>query len=714
MRFTLVFCNLLSLSIVGSASCRAEDTDIAVARIIKYGLWALAALLLCLLLIWLWLRWELARVQYDSTVLESYIGTTASQLQPEIPAPAPCAESAPEKRAFFGGLHVHTAASYDATAFGVTNSVEDAYAFARGEPVELRLRSDAANAEVPVITISEPMDFLAVTDHAEQLGEASLCYVEDSQAYHRLVCKLYRGDWQLPVDARLQPLIRLTSFAVFGQNRSARVCGDDGSLCRDFSRVAWDRNQQATEQAHDGSSRCTFTAFHAYEYTLAEQASNLHRNIIFSSDSVPQAIVSAKEAPDPEDFWAWLESNCIDGNPECDVISIPHNANWSSGRMWFPYSNQDLSSEERLKRATRRARLEPLAEIMQVKGDSECRNGIASVLGAPDEFCDFEKLRPPSEDIPDCGEAFGAGGMMLKGCASRYSYLRYALAAGMKEQRELGVNPFQFGIVAASDNHNGAPAAGREQNSTGSHGYDRDPQHRLSGKVEVPGDVATGSPVRYNPGGIAGVYASENSRAALFQAMREKETFGTSGPRITPRFFAGWGLTDDLCEQPGWVSEAYRDGVAMGGELSASPGAGSPTFIASAAMATSEGATPLQRIQVVKAWVDVEGQTHQSVHNIAGDADNGAGVDTGTCQRHGQGFSQLCTSWRDPGFDAALGAVYYLRVLENPSCRWSQWDCLALPESERPATCNDPEVPKAIQERAWTSPIWVVPDHARG
>jgi hypothetical protein len=301
--------------------------------------------------------------------------------------------------------------------------------------------------------------------------------------------------------------------------------------------------------------------------------------------------------------------------------------------------------------------------------------------------------------------------MMLKGCASRYSYVRYALTAGLAERRKLGVNPFKLGIVAASDTHNGAPAAGLEKGHLGSHGSDRDVGHRLLGKVEVPGGIATGSPVRYNPGGLAGVYARENSREALFDAMRRRETFGTSGPRIEPRFFAGWELDVNLCQSETFLQQAYASGVPMGSDLRPAPTGmtQSPIFVASATRDPRPGGYLLQRIQVIKGWVDEQGRTHQAVYDIAGDPDNGASVDVRSCAVSGPGFSQLCAAWRDPNFDPAVAAVYYTRVLENPSCRWSQHDCLALPEDQRPASCSDPELPWQIQERAWTSPIWYQP-----
>lgn len=659
----------------------------------------------------LWLRFEFARVKASPDALSSWYQVAVSPLEPGNRTAAPCKDQFPHRKAFFGALHVHTAASYDSSAFDVTTTADEAYRFARGEAVPLRLSSDPPDFTPPTVRISSPLDFMAVTDHAEALGENRLCYDPDSPAHDTLVCKLFRGDLRLPVEDHLQSIVRLATLAIFGQDRSTRVCGEDGRRCRESALAAWRDNQRSTERWQDRAGRCEFTTFHAYEYTLAEAGSNLHRNVVFKSDTVPQAPLSAKDAPRPELLWEWLRRTCIEGSPACDALAIPHNSNWSSGRMFHPYSNLDLPVDEQRQRAALRAALEPLAEIMQVKGDSECRSGITSVYGAPDEFCDFEKLRAPREVIADCGETQGSGGMSLKGCVSRYSYLRYSLAAGLSEREKLGVNPFGFGIVAATDTHTGLPAAGLEKNHPGSHGNDRDVQRRLLTRVEVPGDIATGSPVRYNPGGIAGVYATRNSRAALFEAMRRRETFGTSGPRITPRFFAGWDLPEAICQSPDYLAVAYRGGVPMGSDIPPAPrGAkGGPVFTVSAQGDPRSGANLLQRVQIIKAWIDREGHTRQAVYDVAGDPGNGAAVDPETCAVSGPGFSQLCASWRDPEFEPDRAAVYYARVLENPSCRWSHHTCLSLPPDQRPESCSDPELPWQIQERAWTSPVWYYP-----
>lgn len=653
-----------------------------------------------------YLQYALERAAQDPEVVQTDFAKDA--ILPGYAAEAqPCEDSYPGRRAWFGALHIHTAASFDATAFGVLNSADDAYAFSRGEPVEYRLRGDAPDAEVPVVTPRRPLDFAAVTDHAGQLGEKRICHDPDRAGYNAFLCQVYRGDLPVTLQNSTQALLSLASQAIFGSERSARVCGEDGQDCRDEARTAWEENREATERWQDNSPDCSFTTFPGYEYTLAEDASNLHRNVIFANAAVPPAVVSAKEVRSPEMLWRWLRERCKDTDSGCDALTIAHNSNWSSGRMWYPYSyRDDMDDAQRRDIAVLRQQMEPLVEIMQVKGDSECRNGLATVYGGADEFCDFEKLRPPSEPVEDCGEAVGSGNMRLVGCLSRFSYARYALAAGLREQENYGANPFKLGIVAATDNHNGTATADSESNYMGSTGLDRTALNRLRGGVEVPGGIAKGNPVRFGPGGVAGVWAEENSRASLFAALQRRETFGTSGPRIEPRFFGGWQLDQHLCDSPDMVRKAYDNAAPMGSDLPAPPPETgvAPDFLVSA-VRDPQGHL-LQRIQVIKGWTDSAGRTHQAVYDVAGNPDNGATVDVDTCEVEGSGFNQLCQVWRDPDFDPAIAAVYYARVLENPSCRWSTHQCNALPEAERPASCSDPELPQTIQERAWTSPIW--------
>jgi hypothetical protein len=278
---------------------------------------------------------------------------------------------------------------------------------------------------------------------------------------------------------------------------------------------------------------------------------------------------------------------------------------------------------------------------------------------------------------------------------------------GLAERERIGVNPFQLGFIGSTDTHNGTPGFVGEETFIGHRGTDDDtPEKRLSrGTLTVGG-------ISFSPGGLAGVWAEENSRDSIFRALRRREVFATSGPRIVPRFFAGWNLDPGLCTDPAMVAHGYAQGVPMGGTLTAPPpGATAPSFMVSAlrdpGTATKPG-TQLQRIQIVKGWRE-NGESHYQVYEVAGDPLNGASVDTDTCAPSGTGFDSLCGLWTDPDFDPAQQAFYYARIVENPTCRWSAYECNRLAPDARAALCDDPAWPKTIQERAWTSPVWFQP-----
>ena len=625
----------------------------------------------------------------------------------EVSVQQPCRNSNPQRNAYFGATHIHTTLSGDANAFGVTNRPDDAYAFARGEPITLPPAYNNSNGS-RVQQLARPLDFAVVTDHAEYLGEVVRCSTQGNSGYGSATCKMFRGEELGGWPQEMSHLARMFALVMKGKAapRNPEVCGEDGIACIEAMSGPWLEIQQAAETWNDASENCEFTTFVAYEYSLAVDSNNMHRNVIFRNSTVPTLPVSAQEASTPQALWQNLKKNCLDSSTECDVLAIPHNSNWSAGRMFYSeYPGAD-TLEEQARLAELRQRLEPLVEIMQVKGDSECRNGLYQVLGSADELCDFEKLREPSEPAKDCELSTGVGGMQLSSCISRLSFVRYGLIEGLKEQQRLGINPLKLGIIAAGDNHNATGGAVSEAHFEGASGQDTLPQDRLQGEIKV-GEVATSSPVRSNPGGLAGIWAEENSREALFTAMKRRETFGTSGPRIVPRFFGGWHFPEDLCEQADFAAQGYQQGVPMGSDLPAAPNKNSaPVFALSALRDATEEGAPLQRIQVIKGWLDDEGRMHQDIYDVAGNADNGASVDINTCERKGEGYPQLCSVWQDPNFDPKRDAVYYARVVENPSCRWSTYQCNELAISDRPPSCNDPEVPKTIQERAWTSPIW--------
>lgn len=674
-------------------------------KVLKGLLYLVLFLLLAALALYFWGQHQMEKSQLDPTAVAQHFEKQARRPAFAAADREPCSEHNALGNAYFGELHIHTAYSGDAAAWGGVVTPQQAYDYAKGKPLELRLREDG-EAKAPVIQAERALDFVAVTDHAEYMGETSFCLNPDNQYHDTFLCGVYRGAIRVPfLSETMQPMARMASFVLF-KDRSARVCGEDGLDCLKRADKVWELEQRAAEEAYDRSSKCSFTSFVAYEYSLAQQGSNLHRNVIFKNATVPPSALSYREAKKPELLWEWLSSSCKDSGTGCDVLAIPHNSNWSSGRMFYPYSLTENSLEEKQRLAALRSRMEPLAEIMQVKGDSECRNGFASVLGAADEYCDFEKLRPLEEETQDCGDAMGSGGMQLQGCLSRFSFVRNAQIEGLREKELLGTNTFKLGVVAATDNHTGAAGMVEEDDYDGSTIIDRNADHRLKGVVHVKG-IAKADSTRYNPGGLAGIWASENTREALFDAMQRRETFGTSGPRITPRFFGGWNLSPELCDDQNMIEQAYANGVPMGGDLpQAEADLKKPGFLVHALMDNIKGATPLQKIQIIKGWIDDDGIQHQEVVDVVGDEKPTVSVDTQSCAQSGQGHARLCGVWQDENFDPAQSAVYYARVIENPSCRWTTYDCNSLPESERPASCDNPSVPKTIQERAWTSPIW--------
>jgi hypothetical protein len=605
---------------------------------------------------------------------------------PAPPAAASsCPDRDPERRVFFGDLHVHTARSMDAYIFAARATPDDAYRFARGEPLRLAPFEADGRGTRPV-QLARPLDFAAVTDHSEFFGGVQLCAAADSPQRAGELCQEYLE----PFDPRATGSLA-ASVREIGRRmdllKSAEHCGADGAACRSAAGEVW-REMQAS--AARWLEPCRFTTFVAYEYSPIPEFTKLHRNVIFRGDSVPVLPISSLDEPSAAGLWRRLRRECDEAGRGCESLAIPHNPNLSNGQMFAVEAGG--SRESRAELARLRAAVEPLLEMMQMKGDSECASGMWQVMGS-DELCEFEKLRV-NPTPPDCEGGTGKGALIGEGCASRLDFARYALLEGLRQEAELGVNPYKPGFIASTDIHDGTP-----------------------GRVDEWAVDAIGARARpapgMNPGGLAAIWAEENTRDALFAAMRRRETYATSGPRITARFFGGWDYPEDLCADPDWIRRGYSGGVPMGGDL---PAAGAPgTRPVFAVSALRDPGTPehpgglLQRIQIVKAWVSDDGTFQQRVHDVAGDPDAAAGVDPQTCAPHGPGAESLCAVWRDPEFDPGQRVFYYARILENPSCRHTAWACATLAAAERPAWCSDPGVPATIQERAWTSPIWYTP-----
>jgi hypothetical protein len=615
---------------------------------------------------------------------------------------APCADREPLRRPFFGDLHVHTRYSLDASTQGTRNGPREAYRFARGEALGVQ-PYDAEGRPLRRYQLERPLDFAAVTDHAELFGELTICETPGLPGYDSLLCRLQRSFPR----AAFFVMNTLTSYPQHPARRG--FCGPDGRFCREAAATPWRDVQEAAEAAYDRGPSCSFTTFVGYEWTAAPGSNNLHRNVIFRNAVAPELPTTYVEEPTPEGLWRALRRDCLDAaavlsgakgvpsgaSPGCDALVIPHNSNLSGGLMFrLP---DDLTAES----ARVRAAMEPLVEVMQHKGDSECLPDA----GSADELCGFEKLPYANfqgKFVPWLAEPPPVA-----------SFVRDALKRGLLEQARIGANPFQFGIVASTDTHLATAGLVEERADYPGHGGAGTPAAH-----ELPPGLPDA--VEFNPGGLAVLWAEENSRDALFDAMRRREAYGTSGPRLVARFFGGWDYPPDLCGRSDFAATGYARGVPMGGVLSPRRGEGGPRFAVWAlrdpGTERSPG-TPLQRIQIVKGWVQ-DGAAREQVLDVAGDAGNGAGVDPNTCEPHGAGADELCAVWSDPDFDAAVPAFYYARVVENPTCRWSARACLAAHvDCSDPGTaregfeaCCDAAVPKTVQERAWTSPIFYVPE----
>ncbi len=463
------------------------------------------------------------------------------------------------------------------------------------------------------------------------------------------------------------------------------------------AKTPWGDIQRAAAAFNDESDNCQFTTFVGYEYTSAPMSNNLHRNVIFRTPVVPELPPATQEYPYPELLWAALAAQCREADG-CDYLTIPHNSNLSAGLMFETKDrfNNDYTTEF----AQTRQRNEPLIEIMQAKGQSECLGTTGA--GAADELCDFEIL--PYNNLT--GDRFGG---LNTGPPKEQDFLREAMKEGIRLEQTLGVNPFKYGFIGSSDTHIGTPGNVSEAETFPGHGG-----------AGASGGSGLTDVIEGNPGGMAVLWAEQNTRDSLFGAMRRREAYATSGTRPVVRFFGGWNLPPNQCASQDFAGDGYRLGVPMGGDLPERPISNSaPRFAVSALRdpgASGDPAQALQRVQIIKGWIK-NGVKQEKVYEVAGNPHNGAGVNLSTCESTGTGSTSLCAVWQDPDFDPAESAFYYARVVENPSCRWSTRQCLvAGVDCARPETvtagfenCCNADYPKTIQERAWTSPIWYRP-----
>lgn len=604
----------------------------------------------------------------------------------------------PDRNAYFGDLHVHTGYSFDAYAFGTIATPYDAYRYAKGEPL-----LHPAGYE---IQMQQPLDFYAVTDHGMFMGvvQASANTDTDFSRYavakplHNINAPDNYGEASIPQ--------RSKAFATFLPSLLTGIMAGevDPKIAEAVTKSAWRDSIEAADQ-HYIPGR--FTTFAAYEYTSStDDRGNLHRNVVFrGTDRLPAVPFSRFHSQNPEGLWDWMDGLREQG---IESLAIPHNSNGSNGQMFTltDWAGNPMGEDY----VTQRMRNEPIVEITQVKGTSDTH----PALSKNDEWADFE-IMPfrVATTLPS---------------APPGSYVRDAYLRGLALQEQSGLNPYKFGLVGASDTHVAA-ISDREETFFSKAGLlDGTAERRgsipasfLTGTLlkwtapdqlaEVDGHdyVASSSFETWSASGLAGVWAEENTREAIYDAFRRKETFATTGPRIKVRFFAGYDIQSDWLDQTDMARKAYDSSVAMGSDLSPRENQ-APKFLVWAVR--DPLAAPLQRIQIIKGFVK-NGEHHEMVYDAACSdglgvdpatnrcPDNGASVNLSDCSISGDvGAAELKNVWTDPDFDPAQEAFYYVRVLENPTCRWSTWDALRAGVEPRS------DLAKTIQERAWSSPIW--------
>ena len=642
-----------------------------------------------------------------------------------------------DKNLYFGDLHVHTKHSFDAYIFGTTATPDDAYEFAKGSAIYHPLGYE--------MQIREPLDFYAVTDHGMLLGMVEHWADPNngkagSEPFHNLNSPENITQESVATRSALfQDYVRnTTNFSNIWTRFMAVITGDTarGTTLFDVNvhRTAWADIIKSAQRHNDPGN---FTTFVAYEYTTSTtrssntegasqlkcllrgtgcnfqgspplESANLHRNVIYNGNKFTVEPFSRLKSLNPEDLWSWMDGLRERG---VDTIAIPHNSNGSNGQMFEMENWEGLPISTQY--AEFRMRNEPIVEMTQVKGTSETH----PILSPNDEWADFEIM---DQRVGNSAYSRPFGG-----------YVRQAYLDGLGMSEEGRGNPYKFGMVGASDTHTGA-ISDDESNFTSKIGiFDGTPEGR--GSAPLTGEnleLVLNAPIRqltlkkigdryfnnavfnqWGASGLAAVWAEENTRNSIFEAFRRKETYATSGTRIKLRFFAGYDIEASLLDSDDVIKQAYEKGVPMGQDLEASDGL-KPSFLIWALR--DKNSAPLQRVQIIKGWVErISGKPHEEIIDVmCSDGlmpdpetnrcpDNGALVDISDCSISSDvGADELKTIWTDNSFDPTVKAFYYVRVLENPTCRWSTWDAIK--------TGNEPreDLKKTIQERAWSSPIW--------
>lgn len=618
------------------------------------------------------------RIAFNFIVLIVY-GTAiaVAQSQPSSPAYSPVVAAKYPRRVYWGDLHLHTQCSADAYSLGTKHMTPaDAFRFARGEAVKTETGQPAR--------LKLPLDFLAVTDHAEYLGAFFHAGKRTPEVMQTSVGARWAGYLANGEDSKL-----FTEFADALVGRGSR---EDSRLPDFFKRFVW---RELVNEAERFNEPGRFTTLVGYEWSAAVDGNNLHRVVLFRdgpAKTLKHIPFSSLDSIDPEDLWKILEG--YEKDTAGRVLAIPHNGNGSNGMMFADttIAGQPLSTDY----ATRRSKWEPVYEVTQVKGDGETH----PYLSPKDEFADYERW-----DKTNIGGTHKKKPWMLE-----YEYARSALVRGLAYESRLGVNPFAFGMIGSTDSHIGISTT-TEDNFFGKFVSSEPAVNRMVTPM-APGFPVPASD--FSASGLAAVWAIDNTREAIFDALARKEVYATTGNRITVRLFGGWDFNAQDIERADYASVGYAKGVPMGSILTGAPKNKAPVFMIAATKDPNEA--NLDRIQVIKGWLDASGRNREKIYDVALSGNRRAGFGKNKTPLVGTtvdirsatysnsiGAESLDAVWRDPDFDPDLRAFYYVRVLEIPTPRWTAYDAQRL----------GAEIPEGVKsvtvERAYTSPIWYKP-----
>ena len=582
----------------------------------------------------------------------------------------------------WGDTHVHTNLSLDARAFGVILGPEEAYRLARGNEV--------TTSHGEQIKLSRPLDWLVVTDHSDAMGAMHEVVAGNEELLKDPKVKEWHERIHAGGDEALGATMEIIeTFAGITGESIPEVLTDE-----EFVTSVWEQFLQTADQYNEPGR---FTAFIGYEWTSTEGGNNLHRNVIYRDDASKARVMlpfTAAESFNPEDLWKWMEA--YEEKSGGKVLALAHNGNVSNGLM-FPEINPETGKPLTGDYAIARIRWEPIYEVTQIKGDGESH----PYLSPNDEFAGYDAL----------WDKGNLGPVPKKDEMLQYEYAREALKNGLKLEQQLGTNPYKFGMVGSTDSHT-ALATAAEDNFFGKHTGKEPHKGRMNKLVGNFGEIKYYGWEQVSSG-YAAVWATDNTREAIWDAMNRKEVYATTGPRIMVRFFGGFDFNerDAQLRDPGLIG--YTKGVPMGGDLPKADSGQSPNFLVAALKDPYSG--NLDRVQIIKGWLDNDGNTHEKVFDVVWSDDRKPGED-GELPPVGNtvdvknatwtntiGASELITVWQDPEFDPKQHAFYYARVIEIPTPRWSTYDAVRFNE-------EIPEgVPPTTQERAYTSPIWYTP-----